>query len=82
MRDCEVARLREKYFFAPVAERGTSSARQWTVCRAPLITDKLLPGAPFFQDCKIARLREVERAAPFDMLLIAHYSFQLLTLNY
>ena len=48
LQDCEVARSREKYFFAPVAERGTSSARQWTVCRAPLIMDKSLPGAPFF----------------------------------
>ena len=49
LQDCEVARSREKYFFAPVAERGTSSARQWTVCRVPLITGQPLPGAPFFE---------------------------------
>ena len=48
--DGEIAKLRdrERNTFFPVAERGTSSARQWTVCRAPLIMDKSLPGAPFF----------------------------------
>lgn len=44
----QIARLREKYFFAPVAERGTPGVRQLAVCRTPLIMDKSLPGAPFF----------------------------------
>ena len=60
LQDCEVARSREKYFFAPVAERGTPGVRQLAVCRTPLIMDKSLPGAPFFEDSKIARLRSCE----------------------